>query len=130
MFPSQTKLLAALGERLRLARLRRRIGIDLMCERARVSRMTLYRIEEGSAAVSLGMYLNVLAVLHLESDLALLARDDAIGRMLQDQALPPRRRGPAKPPQREPVFGESTGESAGESAGELAGTPSAKPAPS
>lgn len=92
MFPSQTKLLAAFGERLRVARLRRKIGIDLMCERAGVSRMTLYRMEQGSAAVSLGMYLNVLAVLKLESDLELVARDDTLGRLLQDNALPARRR--------------------------------------
>lgn len=92
MFPSQSALLAAFGERLRLARLRRRLTIDIMCERARVSRMTLYRIEEGHPAVSLGMYLNVLAVLKLENDLGLLAQDDRMGRLLQDNALPPRRR--------------------------------------
>ena len=92
MFPSQSALLAAFGERLRLARLRRRLTVDIMCERARVSRMTLYRIEEGSPAVSLGMYLNVLAVLKLENDLGLLAQDDRMGRLLQDNALPARRR--------------------------------------
>lgn len=110
MFPSQSKLLAAFGERLRVARLRRKIGIDLMCERAGLSRMTLYRMEQGSAAVSLGMYLNVLAVLKLESDLDLVARDDALGRLLQDNALPARRRiskdAPAAP-RMQPVAGSA-----------------------
>ena len=103
LFPSQTKLLATFGERLRVARLRRRIGIDLMCERAGVSRMTLYRMEQGSAAVSLGMYLNVLAVLKLESDLDLVARDDPLGRLLQDGALPARRRARTSTPAARPV---------------------------
>ena len=54
--------------------------------------MTLYRMEQGSAAVSLGMYLHVLAVRKLEADLDLVASDDALGRSLQDDALPGRRR--------------------------------------
>lgn len=92
MYPNQTKLLAAFGERLRLARLRRKFGVDLMCERASISRMTLYRAEEGSPAVALGTYLRILSVLKLEADLELVARDDKLGRLLQDTELPKRRR--------------------------------------
>ena len=51
MYLPQKKLLESLGERLRLARLRRRLGVELTCERAGISRMTLYRAEAGSAAV-------------------------------------------------------------------------------
>jgi len=91
MYPSQKKLLANLGERLRLARLRRRLSAALTCERAAISRMTLYRVERGSADVALGTLLRILAVLGLEADLDLIARDDKFGRVLQDQQLAPRR---------------------------------------
>jgi transcriptional regulator with XRE-family HTH domain len=91
MFPPQRKLLEFLGERLRLARLRRGLAIDVTCERAGVSRMTLYRLEAGRAAIALGTLVRVMSVLGLESDLDLLARDDRLGRLLQDQALAPRR---------------------------------------
>ena len=92
MYLPQKKLLAGLGERLRLARLRRKLSIDVTCERAGISRMTLYRAESGSPAVALGTLVRILSVLGLETDLELIARDDKLGRLLQDQALPPRRR--------------------------------------
>ncbi|HEX4266717.1 MAG TPA: helix-turn-helix domain-containing protein [Steroidobacteraceae bacterium] len=92
MYLAQKKLLAELGERLRLSRLRRKLGVALTCERAGISRMTLYRAEAGSSAVALGTLVRILSVLGLESDLELIARDDKLGRVLQDQALSPRRR--------------------------------------
>jgi transcriptional regulator with XRE-family HTH domain len=95
MYLSQQKLLEALGERLRLARLRRKLGVDITCERAGISRMTLYRAEAGNSAVALGTLARILSVLGLESDLNLIARDDKLGRLLQDNELKPRRRRPA-----------------------------------
>jgi transcriptional regulator with XRE-family HTH domain len=92
MYPPQKKLLQALGERLRLARLRRKLGVDVTCERAGISRMTLYRAEAGSAALALGTLVRILSVLGLESDFDLIARDDKLGRLLQDHDLKPRRR--------------------------------------
>jgi len=92
MYLPQKKLLESLGERLRLARLRRRLGVELTCERAGISRMTLYRAEAGSAAVALGTLVRILSVLGLEADLDGIARDDKLGRLLQDRALAPRRR--------------------------------------
>ena len=92
LYPSQKRILAALGERLRLARLRRKLTIDVTCERAGISRMTLFRAEAGSPAIALGTLLRILAVLGLENDIELIARDDKAGRLLQDQALPVRRR--------------------------------------
>jgi transcriptional regulator with XRE-family HTH domain len=91
MYPSQKRLLASLGERLRLARLRRKLSAELTCERAAISRMTLYRAERGSADVALGTLLRLLSVLGLDADLDLIARDDKFGRVLQDQQLAPRR---------------------------------------
>ena len=53
--------------------------------------MTLHRAERGETAVALGTYVRILAVLHLASDLDIVARDDALGRRLQDLELPQRR---------------------------------------
>lgn len=95
-YPAQKRILTALGERLRLARLRRKLTIDIACQRAGISRMTLFRAEDGSPAIALGTLLRILSVLGLESDLDGLARDDRVGRLLQDQALPERRRRSAR----------------------------------
>jgi transcriptional regulator with XRE-family HTH domain len=92
LYPSQRRLLTALGDRLRLARLRRKLGVGVACQRAGISRMTLFRAEAGSPAIALGTLARILAVLGLESDLDLVAQDDKLGRLLQDQALAPRRR--------------------------------------
>src|ERR1700719_1859120 len=96
LYPGQKRVLAALGERLRLARLRRKLTIEVTCQRAGISRMTLFRAEAGSPAIALGTLLRVLSVLGLEGDLDLIARDDKAGRLLQDQALPVRRRRSAR----------------------------------
>jgi transcriptional regulator with XRE-family HTH domain len=91
IFPSEKKLLAEFGERLRLARLRREISAETLAERSSISRMTLYRAEKGSPAVLMGTYLRILAALHLQDDINLLAKDDKLGRKLQDLDLPKRR---------------------------------------
>jgi transcriptional regulator with XRE-family HTH domain len=106
MYLAQRKHLAALGERLRLARLRRELDVAITCERAGISRMTLYRIEAGSPAIALGTLMRLLSVLGLEGDLDLIAGNDKLGKVLQDQSLPARRRrgaparGPTPPPDR------------------------------
>src|SRR5580700_6330500 len=92
MYPAQNKLLETLGERLRLARMRRKLAVDITCERAGISRMTLYRAEAGSPAIALGTLARLLSVLGLEADLNLVAADDKLGRLLQDRQLTPRRR--------------------------------------
>jgi len=89
-FPAERKLLADFGERLRLARLRRQVSVDTAAARAGISRMTLYRAEKGESAVAIGTYLRILASLRLAGDIALLARDDELGRRLQDLELPQR----------------------------------------
>jgi transcriptional regulator with XRE-family HTH domain len=102
-FPAQQRQLAALGDRLRLARKRRRLSTVLMAERVGVSRDTFNRVEKGDPAVSLGIYLRVLRVLNLDSDLDLLAKDDALGRKLQDLQLdyPVRQRPTKRQPRKE-----------------------------
>jgi transcriptional regulator with XRE-family HTH domain len=83
----------ALGDRLRKARLRRKLTGVLFAERMGVSRDTLHRLESGDPGVALGTYLRALRVLGLDADLDLIARDDALGRRLQDERLPQRRGG-------------------------------------
>lgn len=91
IFPAERKLLAEFGERLRLARRRRKISAETLAERSSISRMTLYRAEQGSPEVSLGAYLRILAALHLQDDISLLAADDKLGRRLQDLELDSRK---------------------------------------
>ena len=85
------RLLAELGENIRLARRRRGLSALLLAERAGMSRPTLRAIERGEAGVTLGAVANVLHSLGLEQDLTQLARADERGRELQDAALTPRR---------------------------------------
>lgn len=99
LFPSHGKLLAEMGVRLHEARLRRRFSVTLVAARANISRKTLYSIEQGDPAVTMGNYLRVLAVFGLEKDLGLLAAADPVGRRLQDAALgTPRRAAKTKRP--------------------------------
>jgi transcriptional regulator with XRE-family HTH domain len=88
VFASERVRLEQLGERLRTARLRRKFSAETVAQRAGVSRMTLHRMEKGDPAVTLGNYLKVLGVLRLEGDLDRIARDDELGRKLQDLELP------------------------------------------
>lgn len=90
--PVVNRLLQELGQNLRLARLRRGLSMELLAERAGLSRPTLRAVERGDSAVTLGSYANVLHSLGLHEDLALLGRDDELGRKLQDAGLPTRRR--------------------------------------
>lgn len=88
---SITKQLTALGERLRDARLRRELTTVLFAERLGVSRDTLNRLEKGNPNIAIATYMKALRILGLDQDIDQVARDDVLGRKLQDRALPPRR---------------------------------------
>lgn len=97
LLPKHQRILADLGENLKLARLRRKLSAEQVAERAGVSRSTLSLMENGSAGSSLGKLLQVLVVLGVEADLAKLAADDLLGRKLEDARLTEsRRRAPKK----------------------------------
>ena len=84
------------GEQIKLARLRRNLSIAQVAERATCSPLTVSRIEKGVSTVAIGIYLRVLYALQLEDDILSLAKDDALGKMLQDLNLKPRERASKK----------------------------------
>lgn len=92
LLPAIQRRLEALGGSLRLARLRRDLSSEMVAERAGISRQTLSALENGAGSVSMAAWVQVLFVLGLEKDLELVARDDELGRALQDAKLPTRRR--------------------------------------
>jgi transcriptional regulator with XRE-family HTH domain len=91
-------MLQTLGENIHLARLRRDLSSEQVAERAAMARNTLIKIERGDEGVAIGMYFRVLIVLGLQDDLLLIARDDVLGRKLQDIGLTTPRRASKKPP--------------------------------
>jgi transcriptional regulator with XRE-family HTH domain len=87
----QAQLLVELGERLRKARLRRRLSAAEVALRAGITRVTLHRAEGGEPAITIGNIVKVLAALGLDDDLGQLARDQRMSRMVHDASLPARR---------------------------------------
>jgi len=79
-----------------MARLRRKYSAQQVAERANISRPTLGSIEKGSPNVSIGAYVKVLMVLGLGDDVATLAKDDDLGRKLQDARIDVRERAPKR----------------------------------
>jgi transcriptional regulator with XRE-family HTH domain len=96
LYPASAKEMEALGQRLKNARLRRRFSMETLCARADISRPTLNKAEKGDPSVAFGVYVQVLRVLGLVEDLSLIAKEDVLGRRLQDESLPHRKRAPRK----------------------------------
>jgi len=96
LLPRLTKLLGEFGEDIKLARLRRKLNVEQVAERAGISRSTLWQIEKGLPSVSMGYYAQVLFVLGLEKNIATLATDDVLGRRLQDAGILIKKRAPKK----------------------------------
>ena len=84
------------GEQIRLARLRRNLSVTQVAERATCSPLTVSRIEKGVPTVAIGIYLRVLYALQLDDDILSLAKDDELGRALQDMNMIPRKRASKK----------------------------------
>ncbi len=90
------RTLRELGQDIRNARLRRRLPMSVICERATISRTTLAKIEQGEGGVSLGNVAMVLYALGLLDHLGELAAatHDQVGLALEEEKLPRRARLP------------------------------------
>jgi transcriptional regulator with XRE-family HTH domain len=91
---STARALRKLGADLRDARLRRRLSMQIVSERARTTRATLTRIERGDPGVAVGLYGSVLNILGLLDGLSMLAdaATDRVGVELEASRLPRRTR--------------------------------------
>ena len=98
------RALRKLGQDIRDARRRRRIPVEIMAERASISRTTLNKVEKGDPGVSMGIYARVLFVLGMAERLAELAdvTSDALGLELEEAELPQRIRRPRRSPRSRP----------------------------
>ena len=77
-----------MGEQIKLARLRRDLSAELVAQRAGISRASLWKVEQGNPSVAMGIYAAVLHALgNMDTDLMLVARDDEMGRQMQDMNL-------------------------------------------
>ena len=91
------------GEQIKLARLRRNLSVAQVAERATCSpltvsriELTVSRIEKGVPTVAIGIYLRVLYALQLDDDILWLAKEDKLGKALQDLSLKTRERASKK----------------------------------
>ena len=90
VLPQTQAILEQLGEQIKLARLRRHLSAELVAERA-----TVWNVEKGNPSVAIGIYAAVLHALNnMDKDLLLVAKDDELGRKLQDLELTTRKRAP------------------------------------
>ena len=96
LLPKNNRVLEELGENIKLARLRRKLSSEQVSMRAGITRPTLTSIEKGSESVSIGLYLQVLVVLGLSNDFILVAKDDELGRKIQDANLVVKKRAPKR----------------------------------
>lgn len=94
--PLAKRQLRNLGENIKMARLRRRLSLRAIAQRAGISVNTVVAIENGEAGVSIGAITNVLHSLSLAEDISLIAKDDLLGRKLQDLELEPKKRAPKR----------------------------------
>lgn len=91
--PATEEILKTMGEQIKLARLRRNLSVELVAERAGISRASLWKVESGNPAVAIGIYAAVLHALgNMDKDLTLVAKDDELGRQMQDLNLLTRKR--------------------------------------
>ena len=100
--PAARRALRKLGADIRDARLRRRLPMALVAQRAATSRPTVARIEQGDHGVSIGIVAAVLQALGLVDRLASLAdpSHDELGLEIARDELPKRAHVPRSRPSR------------------------------
>ena len=64
ILPGTAEILSRMGNQIRLARLRRNLSVELVAERADISRATLWKVEKGDPSVAIGIYAAVLHALN------------------------------------------------------------------
>ena len=93
ILPNTQNILQTMGEQIKLARLRRNLTVELVAERAGISRASLWKVEKGDPSVAMGIYAAVLHALNnMDKDFLLVSRDDELGRKRQDLQLITRKR--------------------------------------
>lgn len=93
ILPKTEEILKTMGEQIKLARLRRNLSATLVAERAGISRASLWKVESGNPSVAIGIYAAVLHALGgMDQDMTLIAKDDEMGRRMQDLNLMTRKR--------------------------------------
>ena len=92
ILPETQRILERMGDQIKTARLRRNLATELVAERAGISRATLWSVEKGSPTVAIGIYAVLHALGGMDKDLELVAKDDELGRKLQDLNLVTRKR--------------------------------------
>ncbi|MEI8030593.1 MAG: helix-turn-helix transcriptional regulator [Comamonadaceae bacterium] len=93
-----SEVVKQLGENIRLARVRRRMRQDELAEKCRISRKTLYAIENGFPGIAIGTIFSVLWALGLLDSAKVLAApdQDEHGRILEAAQQKQRVRDPVK----------------------------------
>lgn len=84
------KELSILGERIRIARLRRKLTAEIIAQRAGTTRQTVAKVEQGDPAVKIGTYAAVLQALGLLQGWGNLT--DPVGDQMSLDELPQRAR--------------------------------------
>jgi len=86
------KALKTFGANLKEARIKRRLTMKLIAERAGIKTDTLSKVEKGSTTVSMGIYAKVLFVLGLVENIYEIANPDKdeVGKILESENLPKR----------------------------------------
>ena len=85
--PLTKRMLSELGVNIKLARRRRKLSIKIVAQRVGVAINTVVSVERGDPGVSIGAVVNVLHSLGLAEDISKVAKDDVVGRKIQDSKL-------------------------------------------
>lgn len=90
--------ISKLAQDLKSARIRRRIPMQIMAERAGISRSTLAKLERGDDGISIGNYASVIFILGMVERFADFAdiKYDYLGQALDEENMPKRIRTPKK----------------------------------
>ena len=94
LLPTVEKNIEIMGYQIKLARLRRKLSVELVARRAGVSRASVWAVEKGNPSVAIGIYAAVLLAIGMPDEFTAVAKDDVLGRTLQDLRLPVRKRAP------------------------------------